>query len=237
MGRIDVHAHLLPGVDDGCRTVEDSLECARRLVGMGYSHCFCTPHVWPNLPGNNPREIARRTADLQAELDRGGVPLEVLPGGEINLRPETAATRNGELVTYGMIGRHVLIDLWADRLPPFVEPSVRWMQSLGLRVILAHPERMRAVQDDPALAERLAEMGVLLQGNFQCFSDPPHMRTRQVAERFLSEGRYFMLGTDLHGEETLRPRVEGFHRARELVDAETFDRLTIHHPRSLMGAA
>ena len=238
MGRIDVHAHLLPGVDDGCRTVEDSLECARRLVELGYSHCFCTPHIWVNLAHNNPHEIARRTTELQAELDRAGIPLKVMPGGEINLTPDyPLSTAGDDVVSYDLRRRHVLTDLWAERLPPHFDPAIRWFQGLGLTVVLAHPERMRAVQDDPRLADHFAELGVLLQGNFQCFGDPPHMRTRQVAERFLAEGRYFMLGTDLHGQETLRQRVEGFHRARDLVDTETFDRLTIHHPRLLIGGS
>ena len=49
-GRIDVHSHLLPGLDDGCVSLDESLACARRLVAEGYTHSFCTPHIWPNLP-------------------------------------------------------------------------------------------------------------------------------------------------------------------------------------------
>src|SRR5687767_15236221 len=62
---------------------------------------------------------------------------------------------------------------------------------------------------------RSAELGVLLQGNFQCFGDPPHAHTRRTAERFLTEGRYFTLGTDLHGVASLPLRWSGFDRVRE----------------------
>lgn len=234
MGRIDVHAHLLPGIDDGCQTLEDSLDCARKLLEYGYSHCFCTPHIWSNLPHNNPRDIARRTSELQAQLDRATIPLIVLPGGEINLGPNLLHTAPDQIVTYGQAGKHVLIDLWADRIPEFFKPTIVWLQSLGLTVILAHPERMRALQDDPTLADWFAELDVLLQGNLQCFNDAPHQATRQTAERFLSEGRYFLLGTDLHGRETLRPRLEGFERVRSILDSESFDRLTIHNPSRLL---
>ncbi len=235
MRRIDVHAHLLPGVDDGCQTLDDSLACARAFVAQGYSHCFCTPHVWSNLPHNNRTDIARRVRELQADLDHAGVPLTLLPGGEINLTANYPMSTAGEdVVSFNLRGRHVLIDLWADRLPPHFGPAIRWFQGLGLTVILAHPERMRAVQDDPLLADRFAEMGVLLQGNFQCFSDPSHAGTRRTAERFLDEGRYFMLGTDLHGTVSLPSRWAGFEAVRSLVDDATFDRLTIHHPRKLI---
>src|SRR5687768_4955248 len=84
-GRIDVHAHLLPGIDDGCSTVEDSIACARLLVEAGYSHACCTPHVWPTLQGNTVPAIASRTRDLQQKLDAAQVPLSLIPGGEINL--------------------------------------------------------------------------------------------------------------------------------------------------------
>jgi protein-tyrosine phosphatase len=233
-GRIEVHAHLLPGIDDGCQTLEDAFECARRLVVRGYSHCFCTPHIWSNLPNNNVEQITRRTAELQGELDRQRIPLRLLPGGELNLRADVTSIPRQDIVTFANAGRHLLIDMWADRIPPHVEPAIRWFQSLGLTVILAHPERMRAFQTDPSLAEWFAGLGVLLQGNFQCFADPPEAPTRRAAEQFLGEGRYFMLGSDLHGVESLRVRLAGMDRVRELVDDRTYDRLTIDNPRELI---
>src|SRR6266550_1675211 len=82
-GRIDVHTHLLPGVDDGCADVAESIACGRMLLAAGYSHAFCTPHIWPNLPHNNVEVIAQRTRELQQEFDRAGVTLKLLPGGEL----------------------------------------------------------------------------------------------------------------------------------------------------------
>src|SRR5258708_27714399 len=146
MTQIDVHSHLLPGIDDGCQTLEESLACAARMVEAGYTHSFCTPHIWPSLPENQATLIAERVAAVQQALDAASIPLKLSPGGEMNLRPETARLSIDEVVTYGMRGKHVLIDLWADRLPAFFEDAVRHLQSMGLTVILAHPERMRAVQ-------------------------------------------------------------------------------------------
>src|SRR5690349_17751445 len=99
-GRIDVHSHLLPGVDDGCATLDESLACARKLVEAGYTHAFCTPHIWPNLPQNTVAEISKRTARLQQAFDEAQVPLKLFPGGELNLRPEITDTPPEELPTY-----------------------------------------------------------------------------------------------------------------------------------------
>jgi len=233
-GRIDVHSHLLPGVDDGCRTVEESVACAAMLAGAGYTHAFCTPHVWPNLPGNNPRTIVEATANLQSAIDAANVPLRLIPGGEINLREDTPATKLEALVSYGMIRRYVLIDLWAESLPAFFGTSVRWLQEQGATVVLAHPERMAAVQKQPDLADHFAELGLLLQGNLQCFSDPPGSATRRTVERFLLEGRYFVLGSDTHNLSSLPMRLEGLKRATDLAGAEMIDRLTIENPRKLL---
>ncbi|MCC7349041.1 MAG: hypothetical protein IT446_00595 [Phycisphaerales bacterium] len=235
MNRIDVHAHLLPGLDDGCRTMEESMACARLLVEAGYSHIFCTPHIWPNLPENRPAEIAQRTVELQVALNMEGIELKVFPGGEINLRPDTMRTDPDDLVSYGMNGHYCLIDLWAQTLPDFFEPAVRWMQSLGLTVVLAHPERMRAIQDEPDEADRIGGMGVLLQGNLHCLVDPPGSMTRRRAEEFLRQGKYFMLGSDLHHLENLPPRMAGLRRAIELVGEDEVDRLTMENPAKLLG--
>jgi protein-tyrosine phosphatase len=235
-GRIDTHSHLLPAIDDGCKTYQDSVACAQALVAAGYTHVFCTPHIWPSLPHNRRSVILRAVADLQQTFDRQNVPLTLLPGGELNLRPDLTKEPEDRIATYDMAGKYVLIDFWADRLPPFFDPVMRFLQDRNLTVVLAHPERLKAVQYEPELAQRFAKMGLLLQGNLQCFADPPSSGTRQVAELFLKEGRYFTLGSDCHGSDTLPARLQGLENARSLVGDETIDRLTKQNPRRLMSA-
>jgi protein-tyrosine phosphatase len=233
-GRIDVHSHLLPGLDDGCRNLDESIACARMMAGAGYTHSFCTPHIWPNLPNNTIANIPRYTAELQSALDEAGVALKLIPGGELNLRADTPWSQVENLVSYGMGRKFVLIDLWAETLPPFFRPGMEWLQAQGVKVILAHPERMAAVQREPELADAFAEIGLLLQGNLQCFADPVGSPTRRTVERFLREGRYFVLGSDLHNLPSLAMRLEGLKRATELVGEEMINRLTIENPRQLL---
>jgi protein-tyrosine phosphatase len=234
-GRFDVHSHLLPGVDDGCDSIAESIECARELVKAGYTHSFCTPHFWPSLPFNTVASIRQRVMDLQVELDRDEIPLKLYPGGEMNLRPDFMDTPIEALPTFNMAGKYAMFDLWADRIPSWFEPSVRWMQSHGLMVILAHPERIRAVQLDPNLADYFAEIGLLLQGNLQCMGDPPRATTRQIAERYLREKRYFMLGMDLHNHGSMPLRLAGLKNAIELVGNDVVDELTIRNPMQLLS--
>jgi len=233
-GRIDVHSHLIPGVDDGCKTVGESIACARELVAAGYTHAFCTPHVWPSYDNVTKHAVPGWTVALQQALDVADVPLKVLPGGEMNLHAGVRALSDDYLITYAMAERYVLADIWASELPEFFEPTIRWLQSRGYTVILAHPERMRAVQDNPKLADYFADLGMLLQGNLQCFGDPPDAHTRRVAEQYLVEGRYFMLGSDTHNPQSMAIRMDGLENAIALVGEKTIETLTIENPRKLM---
>ena len=240
MGRVDVHTHLLPGVDDGCATVEESVQCARALVAAGYTHAYCTPHVWPDLPGNNAREIKRRVAELQGALDNAGVPLTLLPGGELNLLtawPRLGEQVAGEVVTYGMLGRYVLFDFWsetAEAVRERIEPAVRHLRDSGFELILAHPERIAALQKEMSALDRLTELGVKLQLNSWCLAEPRGDRRRDVAEKLLKDGRYFLIGTDLHRPSGMPARIEGLAVAERLIGAKEVERLTVGNPTLLM---
>src|SRR3954470_15568207 len=108
---IDVHGHYLPAVDDGCRDVADSLACARLLVAAGYSHAFCTPHIWPSLPKNNRDSIVSGVEQLQCAVDDAGTPPRSMPGAEYSLPAIAARVRDtpaDQIVSYGMNGKYVL---------------------------------------------------------------------------------------------------------------------------------
>jgi protein-tyrosine phosphatase len=232
IGRIDVHSHLLPGIDDGCKTVEESVQCARALVSAGYTHAFCTPHIWPTYKGVSRVTVPRWCRALEAQYESAEVPLKLLPGGEMNLYLGVDRTPAEEVVPLAL-GKYMLVDMWAEKVPDFFESAIRWLQGMGLTVILAHPERMRAVQDSPEVIDYFASLGILLQGNLQCFSDKPEAMTRRCAERFLTAGKYFLLGSDSHNPQSMDVRVRGLERAIDLVGAEKVDQLTKANPRKL----
>lgn len=233
-GRIDIHSHLLPCVDDGCQSLEESLYCAREMVAAGYTHAFCTPHIWTNWPHNNVSQIPIAMRNLQAAFDETNIPLKLLPGGENNFT-QLQSLWETEIVTYNMAGRFVLADIWVDVMPNYFYDQLKRLQDRGLTVVLAHPERVRAVQDRPEIADELSELGVLLQGNLQCFADPLGSRTRQVAEMYLLEGRYTFLGSDLHHRNSVQIRLDGLKNALALAGDEVVDRLTITNPQMLIA--
>lgn len=234
-GRIDTHGHLLPNLDDGSRSVDESLTIARAMVEAGYSHLTCSPHIWPDAP-HSPSFVRERVALLQSQMDRAEIPIRLVPGGELNLvELDVFDLDDDEIVTYGLNGTHVLFDFWADELPDDYWDRIARLQAAGLTCIQAHPERIAAFQDRPLTLDLLAERGVLLQCNLQCLHPLAGKRATRSCEQWLKDGRYYMFGSDLHRIDTLDIRLSGLKRAIELLGDEVVDRMTITNPAVVLG--
>ena len=234
MGRIDVHAHLLPRVDDGSQSIEESIEIARQMVAAGYSTLVCTPHIWPTLD-NDAMTIALRVAELQGTLDEAGIPLDLRPGGEMHLTRNFVRTPVEDYITYDLAGRYALFDFWSESLPPYFEHCVRRLVNAGITPVLAHPERIAAIQNAPEVVEHAADIGLLLQCNLECLGESITTERGRLATKWLREGRYFMIGSDLHRIGTLDRRLIGLQRVAELVGTAELDRLTIDNPAKVLG--
>lgn len=235
VGLIDVHSHLLPGIDDGCENIEASLACAREMVKAGYTHMAVTPHVWPSNPHITRPNVLKWAAELQLAIDAAGIPLKLTPGGELNQANHLDQIPLDELISYGMRQKHVLFDLWADALPSNFDATVKHFLDLGIQPILAHPERMSAVQRKPELVDHFAKIGLLIQGNLQCLGDPAGSHTNTLAERYLKEDRYFMLGSDLHRLDSVALRMAGLKRAREICSPDQLNRLMRINPAKVLN--
>ncbi len=231
---IDIHGHLLPGLDDGSRDLDESLAIAEAMLGKGYRVVTCTPHVWPNLTRHRPGFIIERTASLQAQLDKRGLPLRLFPGAELNLDLDLYALDELEIPTHRMVRKFALFDFWDDELPPHFWLWIARVKSIGATPVVAHPERVAALQTRPDLLDAFRDAGLLLQCNLQSLGGSLGSTAKECAEEWLAEGRYFCVGTDLHRLDTLEKRFDGLTRLKSLVNEKTFDRLTRLGPATLL---
>jgi protein-tyrosine phosphatase len=231
---IDVHGHLLPGVDDGSRDLAESIELAAALVAAGFSHFTCTPHIWPGAV-LSPAFVTERTMQLQHSLDQAGVRLTLIPGGELNIDLPLESMGDDEIVSYSMRGKYVLFDFWYSHLPDMFWPRVKRLQRMGLTPIVAHPERIGVFQRDTAALRQVREAGLLLQLNAYCLVDPEGSPTRRVAERLLDEDAYFLIGSDLHQRGGLDQRLRGLEAARRKLSPATFKAMTHDNPKRVLG--
>jgi protein-tyrosine phosphatase len=237
MNRIDVHCHFLPCLDDGCASLEDSLTCLRTMANAGYNRVFCTPHCGQfALKDPCCEKVDELVKTLAGHLQTANIPIELKPGGELRLTPHLAEDllRLG-VPTYGHAGKYVLADSWDEDWPFWATKAVEWLQKRNYTVILAHPERMPVLLENPDKIDELASLGVLFQGNLGPIGGGESPKVNALARRYLLEGRYFMVGTDGHRPAHMAPRINGLKVIEELLGKDKLDELTVRNPARLWG--
>ena len=149
---IDTHTHILPGVDDGSLNLEESLEMARVAVADGITHMFATPHH-RDYTSLSRQEVTRRVAKLQAKLDAAHIPLTLLPGHEVRLYADMFEDWEGELA--GPLGhsRYVLAEPLFHQYTAHTDAMLFELFDRGYIPIMAHPERIRPIQEKLSLIE------------------------------------------------------------------------------------
>lgn len=203
-GLVDIHSHLLPGIDDGPEDMAGSLEMARSALASGTARLAATPHLRSDFLGVNVREIAGHVARVQSELEAAGIELQVVCGAEVSLLWALEASEEElRLASYGQLGHDLLVETPED--VSMLEQLLYQVRVHGFRVILAHPERSAVFRQDPSRLVRLAEQGVLLQVNADALLAPPRSSTRRLAERLCRDGLAQVVASDGHRGREWRP--------------------------------
>lgn len=196
---VDLHLHLLPGLDDGPLALADAVALARRAAAGGTEIAVCTPHLVPGRWPNGRRRVEEAVARLQRALDEAGVPLRLLPGCEAYAHPDLPDLLDaGEVATLAGQGRHLLLELPVTALPPGFDRFLFDLQQRGLVIVLAHPERYLPVQRRPELAGEWATRGVLLQLNAAHLLDAGDRAAFRTARRLLERGWAHLIASDGH---------------------------------------
>jgi protein-tyrosine phosphatase len=211
---IDLHSHILPGLDDGAETMDDSIAIARGAVADGIVAIAATPHV---------REDYATTADamelgvkkLRAALENEGLEIELLPGGEVSLE-QLDRLSHDELRRFGLGGntKYLLVETPYSDWPPAFGDIVTRLASFGMRPVIAHPERNSAIQADLAKVAGLVDAGALIQVTAASLDGRLGARTRASARKLVDAGLVHLVSSDAH---TAGIREVGLSRARKVI--------------------
>lgn len=235
MGYVDLHCHLLWGIDDGCATAGDALEAARALVDLGYREAAPTPHARSDFPSRDGDLCRERLAALESLLLRERVPLQVHPGAE-NFLDDAFMERlgRGDPRGLGPGGRWVLLELPFTSAVPRLPDLVFRVKLKGHLPLFAHPERC-AEFERPGRAEEVVRLGGALQLDLGALLGRYGRGPRRVAERLLDAGLYAIAATDLHGPVEARRWVAEAHRQlSRRAGGEAASRLLDENPRRVV---
>ena len=231
---IDLHAHILPGFDDGVRSLEEARALARTAAAEGVTAIAATPHVRDDYP-TAPDAMERGVASLRADFAAEGIAVDVVCGGEVSIErlwelPAADVAR----FTYASGGRYLLVEFPHRGWPPLVRETLADLRAKGIRAVLAHPERNAEVQARPESLAPLVRDGALVQLTAGSAAGTFGPGPRRAVERLVELDLAHLLSSDLHG-----PAVPGrtgiAAGAAALGDADLARRLTVEVPAAILA--
>ncbi len=219
---IDLHSHILFGIDDGADTLDTSVEMARIAVAGGTTHMACTPHVQPGRYPNCAETILPAIRSLQAVLRQRGIPLTLVAGADVHIAwelPDRLA--NGEIPTLNR-SRYFLLEPSHQLFTPKLEDFARRLLHGGYVPIITHPERLEWIGRHYEVLHRLSGMGCPLQLTADSLVGRFGSEAEEVGLRILDDGLMCFVASDAHG---IRRRTPELARARKVVAARLGERV------------
>jgi len=195
---IDLHCHILPGIDDGAPDLATSLAMARIAVADGIEVIACTPHIYPGLYENTAQGIRVAIAALQKSLDDEGIPLRLVEGADVHLTPELLVDLRADRIPTLNRTRYLLLEPPHHVAPPRFEEQIFNLLAAGYVPLITHPERLTWIEMNYPMFLRIAKGGAWLQITAGALTGRFGNRPRYWAERLLDEGPVQIIATDAH---------------------------------------
>lgn len=196
--QVDMHSHLIPGIDDGSKTMEESLELIRRLAGYGLRKIITTPHIMYEYYRNTPEIIGMGLEDLRKAVRNEGIEIEIEAAAEyymdeIFLEKIIAGEK---ILSFG--DNYVLVETGFINKPQMLFDILFQLEMAGYKPILAHPERYQYLIEDKKLFEDLVDRNIILQVNLLSLTGFYSKQVKDFADMMLERGVIRFLGTDCH---------------------------------------
>lgn len=212
---IDIHCHILPNIDDGARDVYDTLEMALMAVNSGVKAIVATPHCnvpWsePNYYGHTYREALRKAREA---IKQERMPIKILSGMEVFVTFDLPdLIREGKILTINH-SDYLLTEFDFDEDPEFVDIMVERLREMGIRPIIAHPERYEFIKEDITAAKRLVKAGCVLQLNKGSFLGKNGSRSKKTAFELVKNNLAGIVASDAHSPVARTPYLLEARRA------------------------
>lgn len=231
---VDIHCHMLPGLDDGAVNLGVSLAMAEMAVADGIRTVVVTPHQLGNYSRNRGETIRAYAARFQCELRQRGIPLRVLAGADVRIEPDMiSGLQSGDVVSLADLGRHVLLELPHELYMP-LEGLLRGLKAAGIVGVLSHPERNQGILREPHLVEELVDAGCLMQVTAGSLVGSFGPEIQAFSEWLVQEGLVHFLATDAHGTNSRRPLLSrAYDRAVELAGQARADEMCCVQPAAV----
>lgn len=239
---LDLHVHVLPGIDDGPRNLDDALKLARALVADGIEHVVATPHIYPGVFDNTPHRIAEAFERLQTAVTAEGLALTMTWAAEVRICPEIIdwlEHRRLPLLDGSLVGPSTaLIELPDGQIPVGTDRLAGLMLERGITPLIAHPERNKAVMEQPSRLEALRRMGCRFQLTAGSVIGEFGSKAHATARHLLDADWADVVASDAHNLSGRKPRMSAARQwLQEHYDAALAERLMVLTPQQIAGVS
>lgn len=218
--QVDMHSHLIPGIDDGSKTIDESLELIKRLSNFGLRKIITTPHVMAEYYKNDPTIIRSGLEKLREAVKKEGIEIEIDAAAEYYMDEIFLdKIRNGEeLLTFG--SKNILVETGFINKPQMLLETFFQLEMGGYKPIFAHPERYQYLIPDTKLLDELTDRNISFQVNLLSLTGFYSKQVKEFAEMLLERGLVKFFGTDCHNSryldmlETL-PKSKSYSKLRD----------------------
>lgn len=232
---IDIHSHILPGIDDGAETLEDSITMIRELTEQGVTDIIATPHyVDETIYTSSRRENLHLLDELRRTLAEEKITVNIYLGNEIYI-----CDKIDDLILFNKTSsladsNFLLVELPMSGEFPNYEDILQDLINHGYKVILAHPERYTTFQNDFSLIERLHEMGILLQCNTGSFIRQYGKHAEKIATTLAKKNMIYALGSDMHhtrGSSDITLAIKKLHKYYK---DDELEQILVNNPKTIL---
>lgn len=194
---VDVHSHLIPGIDDGAQTIEDSIELLQSFIQLGYKKVITTPHVMSDFYKNTPEIILSGLEKVRAAIKEHGLNIEIDAAAEYNLDADfEPLVQQKNLLTFGE--NYVLFELPFFQEPPMLNDIIWKLKSQGYQPVLAHAERYTFWHKSFDKIEEIRDRGVAIQLNINSLTGHYGPEVKKVGEWMVDQQLVDLVGSDCH---------------------------------------
>lgn len=203
---IDIHAHILPGIDDGAKTIDESLAMCRIAVSDGIDAIAATPHTHNGMFNNAREDIIAKVNELNALLKANKINLTIYPGADVRIYPGILSDiEEGTLLTLNDTRRYFLLEMPFQSIPLMAMNTISRLINKGITPIITHPERNEQIIRQFGIAEQFKEKGALLQLTAMSITGGFGEQIQDFSARMLKEGLVDIIASDAHSPDRRPP--------------------------------
>ncbi len=234
---IDIHTHILPGLDDGAADIQESLDMARIALADGIHTMIASPHTLNGVYPNTRARILASLGELRAALSKEGVEIKLAPGSEAHLNPDMVEkVAAGETITLNDNQRYLLLEFPFHSIPPGAKQEIFQLQLKGFTPILAHAERNVAFQQQFERLYEFVGMGCLVQITAMSITGELGRDTRLCAQKMLECRLAHIIASDAHSAAHRPPVLSaGLKKAAKILgDPDEAEEMVAQRPASIL---